>query len=871
MNTAALNALRALAEELLDLSGDATHAAADGFILLEVKDNDGKREIWPGSLSWVSEHENGVESSGLSRLLIAPSGAGKTTLLKEIALCQARGDERQLAFYLHLGWLRGNTPQDYLVTKCQQRGNPDAAALLRDLEENGQLIYLLDGFDQVDSVNLAQTISGWARNCAKIVASRPMPDAVLGFWQARGWKVWKLVPVGPTRAKKYLDNRDKELIYSRLIKERGTRELLRLPLYLKMLRDAEFRRNDPTDGAAIFDRYWEWRTAQEDQTRTEAGNGVIDGWTRVRESARACAWRLAVAGHIQEFRTAGLPADTTRAVQDLAETLRTHRLRRFDIVAVDGDGGKFGHQAFQAYLAAEAIAEDIVNGGSGSVLSVVLEELQRGFPERLELDSPPARDLSFWMEAFDLLPGVLAYVEPRTDVQDSKLSRLLRSLAERGLFLLGWRIAKAALDRRGGGDPGLWEGWPPVLWQLVRYRRDAEQHFPVQAPGWAYDPLPLATGALDAMSSDALKSLRQGLGHALENLPGPRTQKLGIYELVDAYMGWDGAPETLDEHRIAFRLGQRDSCTRLQKLVNQFRMGMDVAAVRTRSAESAWVSKGSRLPVPDDAEFGSWLETKAVEQSRAKEVWQELEEFKESFFAPDAAPTSEAFCRWIGACYLDDLLSNGMQIPLDVSLRMFNPDWIRGIGESIERNGRVYLTKEAARRRLGGNLEEQVAAAVVLGPLVASLLKNDLKQEMGEFGDQTYRLFETAVKEGDVELAYTGYHEAARFVTDPKKVHTMQDHIKRYYAQEVRWHDEYWEGGPSQLDFTWERMVGERPYPNKAWFYCFDAPLLLELGTSPGGRNVDTLLSGYMPYATEEHEKSALEWARNSIECMKEL
>jgi hypothetical protein len=242
-----------------------------------------------------------------------------------------------------------------------------------------------------------------------------------------------------------------------------------------------------------------------------------------------------------------------------------------------------------------------------------------------------------------------------------------------------------------------------------------------------------------------------------------------------------------------------------------------------------------------------------------------LKGFADNYFAPDSNPSDEAFSRWLGKCYIADLLG-GAPLSLDVSLRIFDANWTWGVNETVkERSDEV--AKAILKRLASPQPDDKIAATVALGGL-AEAFKNQ-QPKLEEVKEPVWELFQAAAKIDDVELAYTGYHEATRFVTDPEKVRLIQAHIKRYYAQEIRWYDPYVHS--DKITFTRKRMGENAPYPRKTWFYCFTAPLLLELGTNKDGDNIDRLLDDYESSAKAPYEREALAWARSAVACMRKL
>ncbi len=866
--------LRDFAWALLGLQKGAP-GAVKRYIDLTLTNLEGEQQTWGKALE-DPEHR--------SHLVYADSGCGKTTLLKHVAfelLEGGKGSDGLIPLYIHLGNLVDATLEKVLQTKLLAHEPYTAEWLLGCLHRSQiekKVIYLFDGYDQVDGNKALKNVD--TGHCIKMVTTRKIPDATLAAWANNGYKAWKLDPVSPRQVDDYIGTGAKAAAewLHRLREERLTREMLRIPLFLEMLSRIvpEGRvSNNKLTAAWIIERYWDWQVNQENQARSEVSDLHKlndEQWAGIHDCASDCAWRLALADYIETF-TGPFADRIAHAVKALREAIQKAGLRNFDFVSIHAQGGHFRHQALQAYLAARAIAVELRTdeGGPTPIRDAILDTLASRFPERLIPGLETGPQLTFWLEAFGLVPGTLRELyrirddKVMEDDWDRAVWIIARDLIGRGLFLLAWRMvmrAKEEIDTFSSGD-----GWREILWQLVRYRRDSEDHFPKESERWHYDPLAQAIIALDGLVARGEdRPLREGLKHAFHELKGLFTQKLGAYELMVCYLHWSGSPGDLDDYRVAFLLGEADGCTKLLEAQEHFLIDGKSGRLSARTG-AAWPQRGAAtaFPAPDPAKFGEWLEGHFTTSGSPKNIVNSLEGFADNYFAPDSNPSDEAFSRWLGKRYIADLLG-GVPLSLDVSLRIFDANWTWGVNEAVKARSDEVAT--AVLKRLASpKPDNKIAATVALGGL-AETFKNQ-QSKLDEFKEPAWELFQAAVKLDDVELAYTGYHEAARFVTDSEKVRLIQAHIKRYYAHEIRWHDPY--NHHDQITFERRRMGSDSPYPRKSWFYCFDAPLLLELGTNKDDDNIDRLLDDYESSAMAPYEREALAWARSAVACMRKL
>jgi energy-coupling factor transporter ATP-binding protein EcfA2 len=560
--------LRDFARALLSLQKGAP-GAVERYIDLTLTNLEGEQQTWERALE-DSEHR--------SHLVYADSGCGKTTLLKHIAfelLKDGKLSDGLIPLYIHLENLVDATLEQALQTKLLSHKQYTAEWLLwqlRQFQIEKKVIYLLDGYDQVDGNRAVKNVD--TGDCIKVVATRKLPDATLAAWANSGYKVWKLDPVSPRQVDDYIGTGAKATAawFHRLREERLTREMLRIPLFLEMLSRVVPKgrvRNNNLTAAWIIERYWDWQVNQENQARSEVSDLHElndEQWAWIHDCASDCAWRLALEGYIETF-TGPFAGRTAHAVSILLGAIQKAGLRNFDFVSIHAQGGHFRHQALQAYLAARAIAVELRTdqGGPTPIRDAILDALAFRFPERLIPGREPDPQLSFWLEAFGLVPGILRELYRIRDNQvmeddwDSAVWILARDLIRRGLFLLAWRMVMRAEEETNTASSG--DGWREILWQLVRYRRDSEDHFPKESARWHYDPLAQAIIALDGLvvkGQDRL--LREGLTYAFHELEGLFTQKLGAYELMVCYLDWSGSPSDIDDYRVAFLLGEADGC-----------------------------------------------------------------------------------------------------------------------------------------------------------------------------------------------------------------------------------------------------------------------------------------------------------------------
>ena len=868
--------LRRFAHSLINLELGAKDAV-EQYIDLSLTDYRGENhKTWQQAFF---EHD----SSGGSHLVCAVSGGGKTTLLKHISLVLLKEDD-YIPLYIHLADLVDATPMQALQHKLLVREGRDShwlPALLAQLKEAGRLIFLLDGYDQVEGKKAEKAIDNvgvYAGPCTKVVASRPLPDAALAAWTNKGYRVWKLDPVSPSHADEYLNKVNRTEWARRLREDRMTRDMLRIPLFLDMLSHVSIPETGrPPTFARVIQKYWDWQTEQENQARTAAQLRRLseDEWSEILELITDCAWRLAIEGHIEIFiePVASFAASSTDV---LRRRIGKHGLRRFDFVSLQADGGRFRHQVFQAYSAARAIAIELryENAASGTVVQAISDSLAARFPEVFRRDKSIDPQGSFWLEALGLVPGVLCELHRINDEQvdteawSRQVWDLVRTLVTKGLFLMAWRVVLKAEEDVEPLSEGA--GWREILWQLVRYRRDSEDHFPADSQAWHYDPLPHAIVSLDGLVARGDdKYLRSGLKKALnklDKLSGPGTQKLGAYELMTAYLEWKVEDlRTLDDYRIAFVLGAENGFEKLKDACGRFLDARESYVGPVRIAPRMQKATATALPTPDNASFGEWLQQQYKAHGGGINISETLRSFAGNGYAPDSNPHDEPFCRWIGSCFVNAVMA-GAEVPMDVSMRTFDSNWTWGIGEAIK--DQTPKVEQVTLAFLNSpKLERRISAVVLLGG-VANRIK-DNKEKVDQFREPSWRLFREAVELGDVELSYSGYHEAARFITDPGQARHLQAHMKRYYAHEVRWHDPYVQ--VDQIDFAMARMGPDSPYPRKSWFYCFTAPILLENGTNRNGENVDTVLNRYQKLAVAPHEREALAWARAAVSCLRRL
>ncbi len=862
--------LRDFAWSLLGLQ-KGTPDAVGRYIDLTLTNLEGEQQTWKKALD-DPEH--------CSHLLYADSGCGKTTLLKHVA-CELLRAGESIPLYIHLGDLVDATLEEALQEKFKflSHGPYTDEWLLRWLHRfpiEGKVIYLLDGYDQVDGNRALKNVDNG--NYIKVVATRKLPDAALASWANNGYKVWKLNPVSPQQVDDYVGVAAAEWV-RRLRKGRLTREMLRIPLFLDMLSHVvpggQVNCNNIT-AAWIIEQYWDWQVNQENQARSGV-SGLHElndeQWARIRDCASDCAWRLALAGYIETF-TGPFADRTAPAVKALREAIQKPGLRKFDFVSIHARGGHFRHQALQAYLAARAIAVELRKDkyGSAPIRGAILDALASLFPERLIPGRETDPQLPFWLEAFGLVPGILRELYRIDDTQviendwDGAVWTLAHNLIERGLFLLAWRMVMRAEEETSTFSSG--DGWREILWQLVRYRRDSEDHFPKKSESWHYDPLIPAIIALDRLVAKGKdRILRDGLKRAFHELEGLFTQKLGAYELMVCYLNWSGSPSDLDDYRVAFLLGEADGCRKLLEAREHFLIDGGSHQLSTRTVAGPGGGAPPVFPAPDPAKFGEWLERHFTARDSPQKLANILNGFAENGYAPDFNPSDEAFSLWLGKCYSADLLA-GVYLPLDVSLRIFDANWTWGVNKAVEERS-DEVEKAVLDRLASSSPDDKIAATVLLGGLAEAFKRQPSK--LDQFKEPAWELFQAAVKLGDVELAYTGYHETVRFVNDSEKVRLIQTHIKRYYAQEIRWYDPYIHG--DKITFTRERMGQDAPYPRKVWFYCFTAPLLLEIGTNEDDYNIDRLLNDYERRAMEmePYECEALAWARSAVACMRKL
>lgn len=864
--------LRVLAQDLLGSS-----PTVKKYIPLTLtKHQKGLRKDWKEAFSTPEFH-----------LVHAASGCGKTTLLKHIAsqwLSEAPESDGFIPFYLHLVDLQTATLVQVLQQKflqCTSQPGNRLPRLLQKLQDEGRLVYLLDGYDQVEDGDdiLDRNRADWEK-CIVVVATRKPSDATLSAYAARkNFTVWALDPVSPKQANEYLRDFAGSGWVSGLRKNRSTREMLRIPLFLEML--AAVKPDDPSanlNDARLIGHYWDWQTHQEDQARKAGGRKAVtqSDWYQLKKQLVDSAWRLALDGCIERFKD--LDEETVKRMEPLRKLFAELDLKKFDFVSIEADGGCFRHQSFQAYLAATAIASELRTADSTSiVLSQVLEQFDNRFPERFRPSLKINQQLSFWQEACGFVPAVLgeAFGGDEGTVEyrewEPGIWNLVRSLAGHGLFLLAWRVVLRAQE--DGKLESYENGWREVLWQIVRYRRDSEDHFPLEDRRWLYDPLPGAVAAIDRwVANKEDRTLREGLGHALKQLKGPLIQTLGMYELMMAYLEWPGGDSDLDLFRAPFVIGKSDGNVRLLDTRKRFLTGGECYDGSSRNIASIKFDRpGTTLLVADDGRFGEWLQQEFTSSGEDPDIGELLEEFAYNSYAKDSNPHTEPFCRWLGERFVQYVLENKTP-PQDVSLRIFDADWNRGIRETVRNLSLESFQKlvEISRAMLGSpDLKRQIAAAVLLGRIVHRIKDQECKLNL--FKEPAWQLFQNAAAQGDIDLAYTGYHEAARFVDEYEKVCTLQNHIKRYYPEEIRWFDPYVSG--DQIDFVLRHIGDESPYPRKKWLYCFEVPMLLEHGTNAAGKNVDTVLDecAKPAGALRNFEAEALTWARNAVDCMRRL
>lgn len=862
--------LRSFAWSLLGLERGAADAV-ERYIDLTLSDVEGNQRSWGEVL---------INKDGRSHLVYADSGYGKTTLLKQVALKmlqRAETSDGPIPLYIHLSSLEEATVEKALTAEllpAHQLLGPCLPDWLRRLRDEGRVIFLLDGYDQVAGEKALRNVDA---GCGvKVVATRTPPGPAMATWENKSYNVWKLDSVTPEQLDEYFGSAGPPQWVQPLRKKRLTRKLLRIPLFLEMLSriGPEDLQEKNATVALIIERYWDWQIYQENQSRSKvpALPTVNEAqWNKISRLVSDCAWRLALEGYIQRF-TEPVADHLAPAVTALRKAVRKANLRNFDFVSINEQGGRFRHQALQAYWAAKAVADElkIVGRGPAPIRDQIIESLGERFPERLIPDRASDPQLSFWLEAFGLVPSILRRSYTTGDGQvserdwDSAIWFFVRNLIERGLFLLAWRIVLSAQEEADVLSSG--NGWREILWQLVRYRRDSEDHFPKQSEAWHFDPLVIATIALDqvvAKGEDEI--IRKGLERALRHVPDPSTQNLGAYELMVSYLNWSGDHSDLDSCRVAFILGEPDGCEKLSEARRRFLIDHERHKGPPRTDTGSRKKSAHVIPQLDDTKFGKWLEERYVESDRPQDVAGSLSKFSQNYYAPDSNPPDEAFSRWLGKSYVAEVL-NGAYLPLDVSLRIFDANWTRGVSEAVE----VHTDKVASavlERLASPSIEDKIVASVLSGGLANAF--RGKKSELDKLKEPAWSLFQKASNPVDVELAYTGYHEATRFVTDPGKIREIQDHIKRYYAQEIRWHDPYISS--DFFAFHRKRMGPNSEYPRKSWFYCFCAPLLLELGTNKNGDNVDGLLDEYESRVEKPHECEALTWARNAVACMRKL
>jgi len=790
--------LRLVKQERLDSAGENSIRLGDGTA------------VWRSALIDNGRH-----------LIEAEGGAGKTTFLRRL-IWQAAAQHTPRApvlWYLYIarpvnnpqtaGW---NLLCEYILnarSRLSQDKTPALGALASDpeklitilirLADTDRLMVCVDGYDQVESSeSLTDFLESTAFSKHAIVCTRPL-QSDLSFHRElfEAYTRWAIDPVSLRQAEHFLGARWRDPSMDVLRKSLPGRRLLRRPLFLEVIKQIDGRGHGWTPGDLML-RYWEGSISQENRARPAP---AID-----RESARrlmsaleAGAYHLAIEGQIERF-----PSDDPRNTHVTSMVKMLENIPgNLDVIRIGTYEGQFKHQAFQEYFTARALARNVELASEVSA----------------HLNTHP----TFWQAVLGYLPAALRHTGNSSSAM-SYIWRMVGRLVGGGQPLASWILVQAA--ERDGIHLGDGEGWLYVVFQLIRYRRDIEKHFPGDAKRWHYDPLPLAVSAIDQFSPDQHELLGSGIKERLSKLDALDVECLGIYEVVTAWSDWNGRIDDLDRHRANFVLGAAEGQERIGMALRHYLEEALRPEKMSRKFLGDWNRRGTNLPSPGPAAFGDWLRDHLADIpgsiNEKGTVRRAFDRFEDEAFDQTMIPREPKFWGWIAYSLINDL-AMGLVPSFDVSLSVFDAELHEQLPVVISE--RYEELKDFVVRGLSGvDINGFTAASVIAGEMrsLAQTTRSDPEfiVKMTTSLRAAFSHFRSAT---DVELAYIAYHELTRLEDDREWLVGIRDHILRYFSEEIRWLDPYVPG--DQMQFV-ERRSKDPRYAKKRWLYFFITPFL---------------------------------------------